>query len=254
MIADAIKHRVPDATLPDPDPADPDKWHRFPCPFCRRERAAINYAVNVFKCHHAKCRVTISVGKPAPDLVVVRFHFQIAQAVRSFKSKWRKLCEQDNEIEADAMQFARQCVVEYDRSGELDDWQMIVKNDPNQLDRFVLQALNRDLIDWVKARLRQENRDAKLAEQDIQRQGFRRPVSHYQAEIKGPKFVGQLRPTEDDALNDIMWKGWPYLDLRIRHNKTTREIARIMGVSVRTANTRMREEEDEAREALAEGM
>lgn len=236
MLADEIKRRVPNADLPDPDPKDPYHWHRFPCPFCRRERAAINYGVGMFRCFHERCRVAIGPErKPDDRQIIARFQFQVEQAVRNFAGRFPRIYQRHTD---DVWQTARQLVVEYDRAGKIDDWEAGNSGDPNQIDRFMLRELDTDLIDWAKKHIRRVKGDVAGGKVEISRAGLdaERPMRN---------------PVEEEVMNDLMWKGWPYLDLAFRHNRTVREIADIKGVSTRTAKRRIAAEKTDARETLS---
>jgi hypothetical protein len=233
MIADEIRRRVPDADLPDPDPKNPDKWHRFPCPFCRRERAAINYAVNKFKCHHAKCGVTILTGKPAPDLIVVRFHFQIKSAVDSL---WTSFAGVLKRHYPEAWQAAYKLVIEYDRAGLIDTWEADNSGDQNQVDRFMLRELSCDMKDWAIWFVRNFVRSGEDDFPDDYEDSF--------------TFGDTEPPVEYQVIWNDLWRRWPYLDLRFRHGRTVEQIAEIEGVSSRTVKRQIAEEKIRARQTL----
>ena len=236
MIADVIKSRVPNVDLPDPDPANPDKWHRFPCPFCGKERAAINYAVGMFRCFHERCRVSIGPErKPSDNLLTARFQFQIEQAVRNFATRFPRIIERHK---ADVWQFARQCVVEYDRAGKIDDWEADYSGDQNQIDRFMLRELDTDLIDWAKKYIRRVRGD--VAGGDVAGDTARK------ARVDDP--------VQDEVIDRMTWNErwdrWSYLALRFREGRSVGEIARIKGVSRSTAKRKMAEEMADARETM----
>jgi hypothetical protein len=228
-IGDAIRERAGrHVDLPISDPAKPRRWHRFPCPFCGKERAAINYGIGMFKCFHADCGVTLWPDRPQDGShVVVRFRFQIAQAIRNARSKFGRWVSMH-----DLVQQARQLVIEYDRSGELDDWEADVSGDQNELDRYVLRALNTDLTQWALKVVRRKSRESLVSDVLMDR-GER---------------INQARPAEESTEDIVMWISWPMLELKLRYGMAVKEIAKVTGVSSRTVNRRMAEEMTDAKQ------
>ena len=90
-IAEVLRGQVPGAELPESSAENPRKWLRFPCPFCGKDRAAINYGLNIFTCYHVDCRVTLSTRPAYADpagYLADRFRFQIDQAIRNTRTKY----------------------------------------------------------------------------------------------------------------------------------------------------------------------
>lgn len=209
-IGNLIKDQVPNADLP--APIEGKRWLRFPCPFCGKPDAAINYQVGWFECYHESCQVKICT-RGTPE-IVWRFTAQIGQAVRNVNAKygrWVKI--------VDLRQQAFLEVIGYDQLGKLDDWEMDVKGDPDQLDRFVLQALNCDLLNFADKTMRR-----------IKREDSKRPDA---------PILSQARPTDESVEDRTIWVSWPTLELRFRYNLTDREIAERLGISLRTAKRRI---------------
>jgi hypothetical protein len=240
MIADVIRERVDgDLDLPALNSGNRSKWLRFPCPFCGKSRAAINYALNLFICYHADCRVQIWARHRYADparYLANRFQFQIAQAVRNTRGSYGEWVvtregRGDKQVEKwdDLRQEAYQALAGYDQSGQLDQWEADVDGDPDQVDRYVLQALNRDLSNWAMKIVRRGRGQERLF--DDVKLGVRTLV--YQPE----------ESVEDSAT----WISWPTLGLRFKEGLTVREIASMRGVSVRTTEQRMAHEMAEAR-------
>lgn len=229
-IASVIRERV-NGDLPDEPEDNRRKWIRFPCPFCGKDRAAINYALDLFICYHADCRVRIW-ARPvtADDYLVRRFVLQVEQAVRNTRGKWGQWI--DRHDAEDLEQYAWLEVSGYDRKGELDDWEAKVNGDPNQLDRFVLSALNRDLANWAKKLHRAKQRLTVTSPEVIERTE-----------------IASKDPTPGEA---VIWLSWPTLELKFRYGYTMREIAKIKGVSLRTANRRYAEEMSDAEKTYRE--
>jgi hypothetical protein len=160
-IDDVIRRKLGtfcDAGIPEPSPGR--KWQRFDCPFCGKSRAAINYNAGYFVCYHADCQVQLSAeGEPS---VVARFRPQIRQAVyaiRTLYDSWRFGWQEVYNFAAERVCIYAGKPDDHDAdAGKLDDWEIDVKGDPNQLDRYVLHALNRDLADWARAEVRRRAR------------------------------------------------------------------------------------------------
>jgi hypothetical protein len=150
-----------------PEPMEGKKWLRFPCPFCHGDRASISYEVGVFQCFHADCRKRFNAGK-GYTWAVARFLPQIEQAVRNARVSFSKLLGGQQGYD-DAWNFAAQRVAIYageipptgrdSDAGQLDEWEEQVKGDPDQLDRFVLRALNMDMLNYGRDRLRRNKRE-----------------------------------------------------------------------------------------------
>lgn len=229
-IEHAISARV-NATLPLPDKHHPRKWIRFPCPFCGKDRAAINYRLDLFICYHADCRERIW-ARPvtADDYLVRRFVLQVEQAVRNTRGKWGGWIDEHDA--KDLEQFAWESVIQYDGNGQLDDWEAKLNGDPDQLDRFVLTALNRDLADWARALNRAKKRTLVTDPEDISRTE-----------------ATQRAEMPDDV---IMWVDWPTLEMRFRYLYTVKEISKLRGVSMRTTNRRYAEELADAEKTYRE--
>lgn len=255
-IAHAIEHKAGRyVTLPDADPARPRKWLSFRCPFCDGDRAAVNYALNCFKCPHASCPVTTiwareKYADPRTELAH-RYKFQLRQAVRNVTGRYGGWL--DRHRRQDVWQFARQRLYEYEASGELDRWDMDVKGDPNQMDRFVLQALNGDLANWADSIKRKISKDdlkheASSFDPDIVNA---RPADPGRLEKKDQiaRRITVKSRDDDPTGNSVIWVSWPVLDLAIRHGLTGSEIARRMEISERTVQRRFADEMDEAKQA-----
>jgi Winged helix-turn-helix DNA-binding len=217
-IGDAIRRAIGhDVELP---PDDQLGWRRFPCPFCGKPRGAINYGIGIYKCFHAGCGVTLWPDRPADGThVIARFRLQIAQAVRNARGRFGRWIDL-----ADLWQQAGRTVTEYDVSGQIDDWDADVSGDPDQLDRFVLRALNGDLSNWADGIVRRKRRES-----------LNDDLSWVQAED---------RPADYGAA----WISWPTLGMRFRHGMTNREIATELGISVSTVNRRIAAEMSDATE------
>jgi hypothetical protein len=224
-IADVLRQQSPDAELPEPSAEQPRKWLRFPCPFCGKDRAAINYALDLFVCHHDECRQRIWAREDSADpdnWLSDRFQFQLSQAVRNVQGKYGRWVKGENV--KDLRQYGEMMLIEYERKGQLDSWEADVDGDPDQLDRYVLAALNGDLLNWMEKLVRSRRREALSAD--------------YQT---------QIRPTDESVEDTITWVAWPTLGLRFKWQLTVAEMARSLGISESTVKRRLRGEMAEAK-------
>jgi len=57
-------------------------------------------------------------------------------------------------------------------AGQLDEWIEQVKGNPDQLDRFVLQALNYDMLNYARGRLRQNKRETPVEPEGFAVSGY----------------------------------------------------------------------------------
>jgi len=147
-----------------PEPVEGKRWLRFPCPFCGGDRAAISYEVGYFECYRPDCRQRLSAT--GDTSVVRRYWPQIEQAARNLAARFPFLFRSEIALR-EAKNYAAERIVIYAAdpidgdadAGQLEEWTEQVKGNPDQLDRFVLQALNCDLLDYAKAKLRQNRRE-----------------------------------------------------------------------------------------------
>jgi hypothetical protein len=155
-------------------------WSKhFPCLFCGadgKKTAAINYGIGYYKCFRCKHDVSagtyrdrVLIGDECVDCIVpagtgpvFRFRAQIAQAARTINDKLPDYAPHD-----DALSYARLRVLVYAGepdikdadAGKLPVWEDRAQFDFNEVDRFVLAALNADLMDWADKRARQVRRE-----------------------------------------------------------------------------------------------
>jgi len=226
-IDDVLRGEIPGAELP--DPGDGYGWLRFPCPFCGKPRAAVNYTIGMFVCHHGSCgeRRWARPDDAGPgEYLKCRYEMQIRQAVKNVRRRYGGWIKGEDVY--DLWQHAWLMLAEYDETGQLDDWESEVNGDPNQLDRYVLNAVNCDLMDWAK-KLYRRKRGEYLSEPDVLDRT-------------------QLRSADESPEDIAMWINWPTLEMLIKDRMTEQEIAAEMGVSVRTVKRRAAEEKAEARE------
>jgi hypothetical protein len=127
-------------------------------------------------------------------------------------------------------------LAEYDHSGQLDDWEADVSGEPDQLDRYVLRALNCDLGNWAAKLVREKRREPQ-------------PDEYMERRLKHIPY--RPRPTEETVETFVFWHEWPTLEMRFRFRMTDREIANATGVSVPTVRRRTDREMKNARETYA---
>lgn len=252
-IAGVLRRQAPDAELPESSSEHPRKWLRFPCPFCGKDRASINYALGLFACHHAGCRKRIWARQANPDnWLSDRFQFQLSQAVSNVQGKYGQWVSGENA--KDLWQHSRMMLTEYDRTGQLDSWEADVDGDPNQLDRYVLQALNGDLSNWAAKLVRRARGEDDLIEDEKVKAGEygRTRTGGKASDRAGKEYRNEIRPRGESVEDIAMWISWPTLELKFRQGLTKREIAKLRGVSVRTVDRSYAKEMADARQTYTE--
>lgn len=210
-----------------PEPVGGKRWLRFPCPFCGGDRAAISYEVGYFECYHADCRERLSAT--GDNSVVGRFRLQIRQAARNITADFPYLFRGERGF-SEVRNYAAERVMVYAGSridgdadaGMLDEWEADVMGNPDQLDRYVLRALNCDLKDYAKSKLRQKRRETPAEPANMKASGY---VS-----------AGNL-------------DGYPVLRMRYVEGLTQDQIAKELKVAVRTVKRRMADERKRYRDA-----
>jgi hypothetical protein len=261
-IAEVIRQELHTfATLGIPEPEQGKRWQRFECPYCHGDRASISYELGIFQCFHADCRRRISVGGHG-SWSVQRFRPQINQAVRNIISKFPLLLadkmiegtkkkDTNNREEAEFWAMRRVAVYagevkpdgkdsDYD---QLVNWEDQVKGNPDQLDRFVLQALNRDMVDWAKSKLGYIKRrhETNLLDEDENISPDLTTTGGIGAN-KGTRTVADSSP-DTGKLEDF-----PLLAMRHGEGMTEQQMARKLGVSLKTIKRRIAEELERFRE------
>ena len=160
-----------------PEPVKGKRWLRFPCPFCGGDRAAISYEVGYFECYRPECRERLSAT--GDTSVVRRYWPQIEQSARNLAAKFPFLFRSEIALR-EAKNYAAERVVIYagnpidgdSDAGQLEEWTEQVKGNPDQIDRFVLRALNCDLLDYAKAKLRRNKRETLVAPESLAVSGY----------------------------------------------------------------------------------
>jgi hypothetical protein len=223
-IGDVIRRKAGrDVDLPADN--ESDRWQRFPCPFCGKPRAAINYAIGLFNCFHADCQVKIWASPPDGSDAPFRFRLQINQAVRNVCAG--TLAPYLDRERHDIRQQAREMVIEYEESGQLEDWAYDVHDDPDRLESYVLRALYCDLVQWaLKIARRRETPVGDAIERS------------------------EIRPAEETPHSVVMWVSWPTLEMKFRYGMTNEQIAKSLGVSVRTVKRRAASELADAKKTV----
>lgn len=147
--------------IPEPDHGRPEAWLRLPCPFCgrggRRPPAVINYGIGWFGCHACGVRKSASYDLSA----AARFGAVLRRAAWTAWRKFPGVLTLD-----EARSYAGERLSVYagpdDGScadaGALERWEKEADGE-DQLDSYVLQALNCDLIDYARKLFRQQERE-----------------------------------------------------------------------------------------------
>jgi hypothetical protein len=235
-IKDAIRYEVgPSAASSLPDG---DSWQR--CDYClycgRYKTAAVNHRIGWYECHHASCRKRLSA---ASVYAVRRFGPQIGQAARNVIGKYGKWITQ-----SEAERYATDRVMVYcgppvpgdADSGMHDEWEASVGGNPEQLDRYVLQALNCDLLNWARGRVREARR---TSAPDI--------AAWEWNSVNNEKATAQRAlASADRELPDYGFSAadYPYLYAREVEGLTVMQLAEREGVSPRTVKRQTRAERE----------
>jgi len=194
----------------------------------------------MFVCYHADCGVRLSVPRYDDSWLGHRFQFQVNQAVDNTKASYGRWMAKEI---ADLQQYAYQMLVEYDQSGQLDNWESDVSLDPDQLDRYVLRALNCDLGNWAARLVRSKRNDNALVEDEkLKAREYGRTRKGDETSKAGDEWRNAIRAREESVEDIVMWLSWPTLGLKFRQGLTDKEIAKVLGVSVSTVRRRMGEE------------
>jgi hypothetical protein len=138
--------------VPEPDGR---RWQRLDCSFCddTNQSAAVNHDAGWFECYRESCRKVIHTGRDCS--AVKRFDSQIRQAANNVHAKyggWVSFREAESVAQELVLGYANGKPGGPNDAGRLPDWEMDCKGDPDQLDRFVLHALNCDLLDYAKVK------------------------------------------------------------------------------------------------------
>ncbi|HEY2578420.1 MAG TPA: sigma factor-like helix-turn-helix DNA-binding protein [Streptosporangiaceae bacterium] len=214
-----------DLELPSPDAAK--AWQRVRnCLFCGGKHCAkINYKIGWYKCFHVDCLHDVSIG---PDDITSRFRAQIDCAVIKLCKKWMSIDP------ADARSYACERVLIYagepmpddSDAGQLPEWETVVKGDPNQLDRYVLRALNCDLLNWAAKRARNARNIEEIAVKPVRDDGDDEWVPTI-ADVY-PR-GSSVYPATEGTLRE-----YPLLRMIYGDGYTIAEIAEQLGKSART--------------------
>jgi hypothetical protein len=177
-IADALCRELGSYRTPElPEDTGKPGWSKhFVCVFCGsdgKKTAAINYRINYYKCF--RCGHDVSAGRyhdrvwisetrewadhivPAGIGPVSRYRAQINQAARNINGKygaWAPEWAARDHARLRVLIYAGPPDVNDADAGQLPAWEDKAQFDFNEVDRYVLRALNCDLLDWAKARVR----------------------------------------------------------------------------------------------------
>jgi hypothetical protein len=233
-ITDAVRHEVGTsaaAVLP-----KGTGWQRVDyCLYCGQHKtAAVNHQIGWYECHHASCRKRLSA---ASVYAVRRFGPQISQAARNVRGKygqWVEQWEAERHATERVMVYCGPPVPGDADSGMHDEWEARVNGDQERLNAYVLQALNCDLLDWAKAKVREARR---TSPEDIAGWNWNA------ARTQRADAQRQLSAA-DRSLPDLGFKAsdYPYLYAREVEGLTVMQLAEREGVSPRTVKRQTRAE------------
>jgi len=161
------------------------------------------------------------------EALLYRFRLQIRYAAEFIHKKYTFTIELD-----DARQQAALLTLEYNESGVLAGIERKVGGDANQIDRYFLRELKCDLLNWAKKIHRIKQREVLVASDEIRTQ--------LQAEVN---------PYDEVDLR----LSWPLWCMRVFDRMGNREIAKELGVSVRTVSRMLAEERVKAMEFYVNG-
>jgi hypothetical protein len=187
-----------------------------------------------------------------------RFEPQVRQAARKCADKFPSARFRE------ALQHAYERVLIYAGSpvpgdadsGMLDDWEAAVDGDQDQLDRFVLQALNCDLLDWAKLRIARARREASYDDLDSDQPPAQAGAdwNWNQVRTRGAnasrRLAGSDRSKPDYGFSA---SDYPYLYAREVEGVTVEELAERDGVTVRTVNRKLWTERQHLRSIVGAG-
>jgi hypothetical protein len=259
-IVDALCRELEDFRTPElPEDTGKPGWSKhFPCLFCGsdgKKTAAVNYRLGYYKCF--RCNHDVSAGRyrdrvwisetrewadrivPAGTDPVSRYRAQIAQAARTINAKLPGYAPHD-----DALSYARLRVLVYAGAPDINDadagqlpaWEDKAQFDFNEVDRFVLAALNADLLNWADKRARQARREGEpVPLSDAAVQEFLSPDLQYDGKAFPTKRVKDAEPTGN-------LDGYPILRAVHQDGLSRADVARLLGISLATVDRRIRQE------------
>lgn len=179
-----------------------------------------------------------------PAEAIERFMPQIKQAAKNATRKYPSLRSDalsqdpkkaDEEIAPEwtnLLGVAAEQVVRLLDSGQIAEWEAGVGGDQNQVDRYVLQALNKDMLDYARKVIHDDDR-TRLA-------GKYRPDSGA---------VGDWTEPDTGDLSE-----YPLLRMKHGEGLTQDEIAERLGIPARTVRREMKRERDRFLASLPEEM
>jgi hypothetical protein len=158
-----------------------------------------------------------------------RYERQIEKAIRDTIAAWdRSITWLRNEVQ-DMRGYAWECLYRYERTGELDKWNAKVGGNQSRLEHYVYWALKRDLSNWVRSLSRRLDREGTVAPE----------IADWLAEVKSSGNI-------DDV---TMALSFPLLSLKAIYRLRDKDIAKALGISVRTVERRIEREKAQARAA-----
>lgn len=156
------------------------------------------------------------------EALLHRFRRQIEYAGKFIAGKHSRMIDED-----DARQQAALLTLEYLKSGKIDELQAKADDNPSLvIEQLFQRELTCDLKDWAKSQLSDRKRAIKWAQGNL------------------------LRP-DDDPVKEVDYRmSCPVLCMKVYDGMTSREIAKELGVSVRTVGRMIAEEKANGQESL----
>jgi hypothetical protein len=200
-----------------------DGWLRMPCPFCgrsggtanqgaQRAPAAVNHRVGWFTCHACGVRRSATYDSS----VASRFTAVLRQAAYAAWRQFPGVLTLD-----EARSHANERLAVYAgpddgscaEAGALERWEKKTEGNESQLDRYVLHALNCDLLDYGRKLIRRAEREKPAGdgsacaydEHDGSPGAAPRPGADGKARVwRGDFFLTRLLDTKS-------WEDWEYM-------------------------------------------
>jgi hypothetical protein len=127
----------------------PNGWQRAECPKCGYERAQVHYGRGLFWCP----KVDKSTGEACLKVAVTREWSAVDQFAEMIvkvagNASVRKYGDWLQPLEI--VEVVEECLLRYDRNGDLDKWEAAVDGDPDKLRGYVFTALRGDVLNYAR--------------------------------------------------------------------------------------------------------
>jgi hypothetical protein len=230
-------------------------WLRMPCPYCgrsggvanqgaKRSPAAVNHGIGWFVCHACGVRCSASYDPS----VASRFVAVLRQAAWAAWRQFPGVLTLD-----EARSYANERLAVYAgpddgscaEAGALERWEKKAQSE-SELDRFVLHALNCDLLDYARKLIRAADRETPAGDgrsEALAEDASGEATGHedYLARLLGTKTWEDFRYIEDAGYLD----GFPLLRAWKLDGMTLAEIAETLGWTEYQLRQRLEQEKRE---------